>query len=177
MAAKKKRISTAAAKAKGRRFQQEIAKLIAEMLCMDYGPDCHIASRGMGQPGVDVILIGDAIKKFAFSIEAKNQEKFALPAWIRQAESNILPNTDWLLAFKRNRFKPVVCFDATIGLKYMMQEPNIYYNKKSWRIDQWINQAREQYNEGWMIELERPKVTNVTLMDMRYFFWYMEKNL
>jgi len=172
----RKRISAAAAKAKGRRFQQEIAKIISDMIGLEYGPDSPVSSRGMGQSGVDIVLIGEAIKLFPFSIEAKNQEKFSLPAWIRQAETNILPNTDWLLVFKKNRFKPVVCFDLNIKSKYLLSDPNIYYNKKAWRIDNWINQAREKYKDGWMIELERQDRSNIILMDMHYFFWYMENS-
>ena len=100
-------MKTASAKAKGRRFQQEITQKIAELLNLPWGPDELIASREMGQQGVDVRLIGDALKQFPYSIEAKSQQTWAIPQWIEQAEANLIPNTNWLLICKRSQKKGV----------------------------------------------------------------------
>ena len=110
--AKKRKISVQAGKAKGRRLQQGAAKKISDMLHLPWGPDEMIASREMGQAGVDVRLIGIAKKLFPFSVECKNQEKWAIHQWIKQAQENELSNTKWLLIAKRNHMDPVVIMDA-----------------------------------------------------------------
>ncbi len=101
----KKRISVSSAKAKGRKFQQETAQKISELLDIPFGKDECIASREMGQSGTDIRLIGDALKRFPYSVETKAQESWSVHAWIDQAESNLLPGTNWLLACKRSRKK------------------------------------------------------------------------
>jgi hypothetical protein len=100
-----KRITVQSAKAKGRKFQQEVAQKISELLNIPFGKDECIASREMGQSGTDIRLIGDALKQFPYSIEVKAQESWSVHSWIDQAESNIIPGTNWLLACKRSRKK------------------------------------------------------------------------
>ena len=39
-------------------------------------------------PGQDVRLVGEAKKRFPFSIECKWQESWSLPSWIKQAKEN-----------------------------------------------------------------------------------------
>lgn len=107
----KKKISTKAAKAKGRRLQQLTAKKISELLDIPCGKDKLIESREMGQQGCDVKLYGEASKRFKFSIESKNCEKWALPAWIEQAKTNQTKDTDWLLIISKNNYKPIVVLD------------------------------------------------------------------
>ena len=105
-------IKTSSAKAKGRRLQQWVAKIISEMLNIPMGRDEMIASREMGQSGTDVRLIGKAQTLFPFSIECKYQETWSLPSWIKQAKENEKEGTCWLLFCKKNREKPVVVMDA-----------------------------------------------------------------
>jgi hypothetical protein len=102
------------AKAKGRRFQKWIAERISEAIGIDSGKDEDIESREMGQQGIDIKLYGKAKELFPFSIEAKNQEKFYLNKWIKQAKENRVLDTDWLLFIKRNRFEPLVILDAEV---------------------------------------------------------------
>lgn len=110
-------ISIAARKSKGRLLQQWVAEKISKLLGIPWGPDELISSRPMGQAGTDVCLIGEAKKRFPFSIEVKRQEKLALPSWIKQAESNQIKGTNWLLIYKRSREKPVVVMDAEVFFK------------------------------------------------------------
>jgi hypothetical protein len=65
----------------------------------------------MGQSGVDVRLIGTALKLLKLSVECKYQESWAVHQWMAQARENIIKDTDWLLVAKRNRMKPVVFMD------------------------------------------------------------------
>jgi len=109
---KKKRISISSAKAKGRSLQQWTCQQISKLLDMPWGKDEHIASREGCQNGTDVRLVGDAQKKFPFSVECKWQESWALPAWIIQAKSNQVEGTDWLLVVKKSHSNPIIVMDA-----------------------------------------------------------------
>lgn len=109
---KKKPISIASRKAKGRNLQKWTAKKISELLCIPCGKDELIASREMGQSGTDVRLIGEALKRFPFSIETKSQETWSMNQFIQQAKANQMDSTDWLLIVKKNHDKPVVVMDA-----------------------------------------------------------------
>ena len=116
---KKRRISVSAGKAKGRRLQQWTAKWISVITGIPWGKDELIASREMGQSGVDVRLIGEAKKLFPFSVECKNCEKWSIHQWIEQAKQNIMSDTEWLLIAKRNHMDPVVIMDADYFMKLM----------------------------------------------------------
>lgn len=105
-------ITISARKAKGRKFQQQIMKRISDLLDIPCGKDELIASREMGQQGVDIRLIGKALELFPFSCEAKNQESWSIHKFIKQAKENLIKGTDWLLFCKRNREKPIVILDA-----------------------------------------------------------------
>jgi hypothetical protein len=112
---KKKQIKISSAKAKGRNLQKWVCDKISKLIKLSYGyeDDKLISPRIMGQGGVDVVLRGEALKKFPYSVECKNQESWSIPAYIRQAKKNKLPNTDWLLILKKKEFqKPVVILEA-----------------------------------------------------------------
>lgn len=114
---KKKRISVQAAKSKGRILQQWTAQQISDITGLPWGPDEMIASREGCQNGTDIRLVGEALKLFPFSVENKRTENFSVPAWIEQAKSNQIPNTDWLLIVKRSREKPIAIMDAEVFFK------------------------------------------------------------
>lgn len=105
-------IKISSAKAKGRRLQNWAAEKISKLLNMPWGKDEMIAPREMGQSGTDVRLIGPARDLFPFSIECKSQEKWSIPSWIKQAQTNELKDTYWLLVCKKNFCDPVILMDA-----------------------------------------------------------------
>jgi len=115
----KKRITTASAKDKGRRLQKWVCEQISNLTGFPWGQDCPIESRGMGQPGVDVRLEGKVVELFPFSVECKAQESWSVHAWVEQAQTNIMPDTDWLLVAKRSRKDPVVIMDAKAFFKLL----------------------------------------------------------
>ena len=105
-------ISIAARKAKGRKFQQTIAKKIGELLGITPEKDGDIESRPMAQAGTDIILRGKALELFPFSTECKFQETWALPSWIQQAKENQKEDIPWILFIKKSRHEPIVVLDA-----------------------------------------------------------------
>lgn len=121
---KKKPISVASRKAKGRKLQQWVCAKISELTGHEVGADEMIASREMGQSGTDVRLIGQAKLDFPFSVECKAQESWSILAWIRQAKENVMPNTTWILIAKRSREKPVVVMDADKFFELLAQMEN-----------------------------------------------------
>jgi hypothetical protein len=116
---KKKRISVQSAKAKGRRLQQWAGQMIADLTGFEFGHDCPIESRGMGQSGTDVRMDAQVLKQFPFSVECKSQESWSVHSWIDQAKNNELPDTDWLLICKRSRHSPVAVLDAETFFKIL----------------------------------------------------------
>jgi len=84
-------------KAKGRRLQVWVCRQISRAVNLAAGRDEHIAPREMGQGGPDVRLSPLAREAFPFSVECKSQERWDLPGFIRQAQANRYPGTDWLL--------------------------------------------------------------------------------
>lgn len=110
----KKRISVASAKDKGRRLQKWVCEQISNLTGYEWGHDCPIESRGMGQNGVDVRMEKKVLKEFPYSVECKAQENWAIPSWIAQAQSNIIPGTNWILFVKKSRKDPIVILDAKV---------------------------------------------------------------
>ena len=109
VAKKKRKITYASAKNKARNQQKRVAEYIGKLLklpCKHQLPkeqqdQALIASREMGQAGVDVVLRGKAYDMFKYDIECKNQETWAVPAWIKQAKKNTSKKRNWLLVAKR----------------------------------------------------------------------------
>lgn len=114
---KKKPITVASRKAKARRLQNSVAEKLSELTGLPWGKDEFIAPREMGQSGVDVRLIGIALKLIALSIECKAQESWSVHDWIKQARENKLPDTEWLLIAKSSRNKPIVFMDMDAFLR------------------------------------------------------------
>jgi len=108
----KKRIKVQSAKAKGRNLQKFMCKKISELTGHEWGADCPISSRPMGQSGTDVRLESHVQKLFPYSVECKAQESWSVMAWIEQAKKNQKKDTDWLLVCKRKNLSPVIVIDA-----------------------------------------------------------------
>lgn len=160
------------AKNKGRKFQNEVAARISTLIDIPWGQDELVASRNMGINGVDIILIGEAKKRFPWSVECKNDKSFNLRSWIQQAQENILPETDWVVFFKKNYFKPCACLDVQVFID-LFYDPTIppaessyyFYESKRWFLDKWIIEARST-GKTWFIELNERYV----VFDMEAFF-------
>lgn len=110
----KKPIGIASRKAKARRCQQWAAKKISDLLNIPWGKDEFISSREMGQTGPDIRLVGEARELFPWSVEAKWQETWNVPAAIRQAKENQMNSTDWLLVLKKNHHDYITVLDAEV---------------------------------------------------------------
>lgn len=99
-----KRITISSAKAKGRNLQYWVCEKISKLLNIPYkqGDDqCDIQSRPMGQHGIDVILRGEALRRFPFSIECKASEGLNLVETVEQVKANLTSGTDWLIIHNR----------------------------------------------------------------------------
>lgn len=95
------------AKAKGRRFQQEVRDAFLEASPSLEKDD--IRSNPMGAPGEDLLLSPAARKLFPYSVECKNVEKLQLWPSIKQAEEHAkdTPHTP-VVIFKKNGENPHV---------------------------------------------------------------------
>jgi len=121
-------MKTSSAKQKGRSLQKWVSDQISKITGIQNGKDELIDSRGMGQSGTDIILIGEAKKLFPYSVECKKQEKWSIHEYIKQAQANTIDGTDWLLVLSKNRSKPVVVMDAEVF--FNLQKKVINKNKK-----------------------------------------------
>jgi hypothetical protein len=111
-------MKTSSCKAKGRRLQQWVGRQIAKATGYEFGKDKPIASREMGQNGMDIRLVGEVREDFPFAVECKNQENWAIHDWIEQAKQSQEPDMDWMLIAKRNNGKPVLFMDAETWFEY-----------------------------------------------------------
>lgn len=107
-----KKITVSSAKSKGRNLQQWVCQKISELTGIPYvqsDDQCDIHSREMGQHGMDVVLRGEALKKFPYSVECKSSESLDLVGTIEQAKNNTYKGTDWLIVHKRKALaSPIV---------------------------------------------------------------------
>ena len=103
------RISTSAAKAKGRRLQDFVAESFRKMHPSLEEDDVKTAI--MGESGTDIKLSPAARRLIPFDTECKNQEKLNIWASITQCETNCKPERTPLLVFKRNRTKTYACIE------------------------------------------------------------------
>ena len=95
--------TAATRKAKGRKLQQDIVKLIKETFSFLHEED--IISAPMGTNGEDIILSHEAAEWFPFSVEAKNTERLDIWKALAQAEAETRARTP-VVIFKRNRTSP-----------------------------------------------------------------------
>lgn len=116
------RISVRSAKNKGKRLQNWMCQKISDLIGISWGSadDKLIQSRTMGLSGADVILRGEALKAFPYSVECKSAETFNLTKTVEQAKQNMYPGTDWLIVYKRKSFsKPVIIVDSAVFFKLL----------------------------------------------------------
>jgi hypothetical protein len=121
---RKKRISPASAKNKGRALQKWVCQHISDLTGFPWGSsgdDCPIESRPMGQKGCDVRMESQVVEAFPFSVECKWQETWSIPAWIKQAKENQMEGTDWLLFCRRSREKEIVVLDAEVFFRILKE--------------------------------------------------------
>ena len=108
-------IKVRSAKNKGLLLQKWVCERISKLINIPYdqsNDQCLIHSREASQIGVDIILRGNALRLFPFSIECKSSEQFNIKKSIEQAKNNQVENTDWMIVYKRKSFKkPVVIID------------------------------------------------------------------
>jgi len=101
-----------------------VAEKISKLTGIPFGKDELIESREMGQAGVDVKLIGEAREKFPYSVECKAQETWSIHSWIEQAQSNIMPGTEWLLVCKKSGKSPVAVMDLDTFFRLLKERPS-----------------------------------------------------
>jgi hypothetical protein len=110
-----KKIKVSSAKGKGRNLQYWVCERIADITGIPWvqsDDNCEIHSREIGLHGQDIVLRGEAAKKFPFSIECKSSEQLNLVETIAQASSNNIPGREWLIVHKRKAIpNPIVVMD------------------------------------------------------------------
>jgi hypothetical protein len=101
--------STASRKAKGRRLQDHVKKVIMESFpALEEG---DVKPAIMGESGKDIHLSPAAKRKFNFAVECKNQEKLNIWSSLKQCEENTDDGSKGLLIFKRNHSKTYACLE------------------------------------------------------------------
>ncbi len=109
-------IKAASARRKGQDWQKECCRMIGDAVGVQFVPNddaCEIRSRESARAGVDIILTGEAARKFPWKVECKNAKSLSIPQWIRQAEANSLGGNNWLLLVKSEALscKKIVVMD------------------------------------------------------------------
>jgi len=107
-----KTITVASRKGKGRKLQQFVCQEISELIGTFYNQQndqCLIHSREMGISGIDVVLRGNALREFPFSVEAKCSEGLNLLETYNQTLSNRVDGTDWMIVHQRKSIPETLC--------------------------------------------------------------------
>jgi hypothetical protein len=85
------RITSASAKSKGRSLQVWVCQKIAAFLGVEWSnsdDESLVASRPMGQHGCDVVLRGEARRRFLWDLECKATKEIRIVDAVKQAEAN-----------------------------------------------------------------------------------------
>jgi len=107
---KKKKISVASAKAKGRRLQQWVRDFLRSNL--PGVEDDDITSTPGGVNGPDIGLSPLARRAFPWTIECKARARVGLYDALEQAESNLIDNTRPVAIYKQDRKEPIAVLYA-----------------------------------------------------------------
>ena len=108
-------------KNKGVRLQNYVVERLREVFGFD---ELDIKPAVMGEQGVDIHLSKQALQVFPFSIECKNQEKWNILQFFRQAIVNTVPGTYPLLIVKKNRVEPLAVLRFEDFLKIVRGNQN-----------------------------------------------------
>lgn len=106
------------AKAKGRRLQQQVAKLIQDAFGLSA---TEVKSLPMGAPGEDIWLSGLARAQFPFSVECKNTEAISIHKAFKQAVSNTSVGTWPLLVHSKNHSEVLAVLRLADLLQIMVE--------------------------------------------------------
>jgi hypothetical protein len=129
--AKKKPISVASRKAKGRKLQQKVAEYISKTINIPAQKDGDIESRPMGQSGRDVILRGKAKEMFIFhGIECKARESLNIWQALAQAEEH--------------GGKPIVFFKRNHSETYAVVKADDFFDLYKLALKEIINGSKEE---------------------------------
>ena len=101
-------------KAKGRRFQQQVAGDLLRRFSQ-LAPD-DIRSTSMGAPGEDILLSPAARTCIPFSFEVKNHERLNVWSAIEQATANTPAGASSAVVFKKNHMPSYIALPWTCFL-------------------------------------------------------------
>jgi hypothetical protein len=113
------------AKGIARNLQQWACAKIGQLTSMEWGKDCEIDSREMGQSGPDVKLSKLVRELFALTVECKSGDNWNIAQAIKQAKTNLYENTNWLVILERphiqqeKRIPPIVVIDGELFFKIL----------------------------------------------------------
>lgn len=97
-----KRIKVSSGKQKGRNLQHWVCERISKLINIPFdnqSDDSLILSRQMGQSGADVILRGEARRKFPYTVECKSVETIHFREFVTQAQK-YSDEGGWLLVIR-----------------------------------------------------------------------------
>jgi len=120
-----KTIKISSRKGKGRNLQMTVAEGISKVTGVPYvqsSDTCDIHSREMGLSGNDIILRGEALKRFPFSVECKCTESLNLTNTYEQVVANLVPGTDWLICHKRKSIPEIIVMLSWDVFKKIIKE-------------------------------------------------------
>jgi hypothetical protein len=113
--------STATRKAKGRKLQQFVAKLIQDTFGLS---ELDVRSTSMGAQGVDVQLSSKALTYFPYAVECKCVEKVNIWEALVQASANAVEESNKtgltiqpLVVVKKSHKEPVVILQLSAFMK------------------------------------------------------------
>lgn len=114
MTLRRKGITTASRKQKGRKFQQQVKDSILETF-KSLEPD-DIVSTSMGSNGEDLKLSPKARKEFPYSVECKSVKSATSYKWYEQSKANCPKGSEPIVVFKIDRKEPLVI----LSLEYFL---------------------------------------------------------
>jgi len=106
-------------KNKGIRLQNYVKKKLIETFGFS---ETEVKPAIMGERGIDIHLSAEALKRFPFSIECKNQERWNVPKFWKQTVENTLNETMPLLVLKKNRSEVLAVMRFEDLLRVMLNE-------------------------------------------------------
>ena len=106
-----RRISNASAKAKGMGLQAWVCDRVARLLGVAWNnsdDESPVASRPSGQHGCDIILRGDARRRFPWDLECKAVKELRIADAVKQAGLNAAAGRFPAVVYRQTGLEPVV---------------------------------------------------------------------